>query len=434
MARLEAEMEQLQTALEDAQDERAAMALERDYLAQQQAETYAQLRRVKRRNHILESAAADRKLVELGEAVAMQEELRVAIEELQALSEELETSNAKLKAANESLDRRIGERTRSLRESEERLRTLMEGIPQLVWRAEATGKWTWASPQWSAFTGLSRGQSRGHGWLMAVHPEDRQTALAAWEKAVDMGAYDTEYRLRRNADDGYRWFQARATPMKDDAGRIVEWLGTSTDVHETRQLQARQGILVAELQHRVRNTLAVVRSIVGRTAATAPSTEALVAELEGRISALARGQSLVGTAPEKGVDLRLLIEGEIEGHVGQQDRMVLSGVAVTLRPRAAETLALAFHELATNAAKYGALSAPQGRVDVTWTIEDADLRLTWRESGVSLPGQPPVRRGFGTELITGLIPYELDARCSMEFGTDGLQCTLTIPLTTLALS
>ena len=162
---------------------------------------------------------------------------------------------------------------------------------------------------------------------------------------------------------------------------------------------------IAEMQHRVRNTLSVVRSIVRRTAEHAPSVEEFAAHLEGRIGALARGQSLVGATAGHGVDLELLINDEMLVHLAEEDRLRVAGPSVRLRAKTAETLALAFHELATNAVKFGALFAENGRVRVTWSVVDGPcLKIVWQESGTKVAALAPRRRGFGMELLGEQLP------------------------------
>ena len=146
--------------------------------------------------------------------------------------------------------------TAALEAEGERFRTLAEGIPQLVWRSRAGGQWTWASPQWSTFTGLSDEASRGHGWLDAVHPDDREGAKAAWDRAGEGGVFEADYRLRHVAGGGWRWFQTRGLPVRDATGDAIEWLGTSTDVDDgvrAREALTRSG---EELEARVRERTA----------------------------------------------------------------------------------------------------------------------------------------------------------------------------------
>ncbi|WP_139031337.1 PAS domain-containing protein, partial [Bradyrhizobium sp. ORS 375] len=177
-------------------------------------------------------------------------------------------------------------------ESEERLRTLTEGIPQLVWRSADEGRWTWSSPQWQGWTGQTADESLGLGWLEAVHPEDRSAVMASWAEALRNGGVDVEHRVRRASDGHYLWHHTRSLPVHDAGGRVIEWLGTTTDVQQLKQLQERQAIMVAELQHRTRNLIAVVRSIAQQTMAQTGPTAAFREEFNHRLEALARVQGL----------------------------------------------------------------------------------------------------------------------------------------------
>lgn len=322
-----------------------------------------------------------------------------------------------------------------LRDSERRLRTLIEGIPQLVWLAAKPGEWVWSSPQWTGYTGLSPEESRGDGWLEAVHPEDREAARDAWRMAEGLEAFEADYRIRDGSTGCYRWFQTRAAPSFDDDGRIVEWFGTSTDVDDILGLREEQRALVAELQHRVRNTLGVIRSMVRRTAETAGGTEDYAMHLEGRIDAFGRVQSAVTRAPFAGVELEHLIANELVAHAAREGEGVhLEGPPVRLKPKAAETLGLAIHELATNAVKFGALSASGGTLAVTWRVERQDdersrLVVEWKEQGLADPPSAPARRGFGTDLLERTLAYELRARARRNFEPDGVRCIIEVPLT-----
>lgn len=318
-----------------------------------------------------------------------------------------------------------------LARSEERLRLLVAGIPQLVWRAGAPAEWTWASEQWSEFTGQPEEASRGHGWLDMVHPHDRASALECWSRAAKEGGFAGDYRVYQAATDRYRWFQTRATPVRNAEGEIVEWLGTSTDVDELRTLQKRQQLLLAELQHRVRNILAMTRSVARRTLETANDVDDYASHLEGRLSAMARTQAVLTRSLGQGVDLEELVLDELEAQAAKADQYRCSGPEVALSPKAAEVLTLSIHELATNATKYGAFASPTGRVDVYWDVEEREdarwLRLCWSEHGLDL-GNVPVRPGFGTELITRRVPYELRGEGEIEMRPQGVRAAIRFPL------
>ncbi|MET4898775.1 GAF domain-containing protein [Sphingomonadaceae bacterium jetA1] len=322
----------------------------------------------------------------------------------------------------------------ALRASERRLLTLIEGIPQLVWTATRDGHWTWASPQWTAITGLTVAESLGLGWLDAVHPDDREAARLFWSDAGAFGELAMEGRLRHHQTGRYRWFKTRATPVRDDQGAIVEWFGTSTDIDTLRRLRERQETLVAELQHRVRNILTIIRSIFTRTVEGGGPLDQVADHFRGRLDSLARTQ-VVSTRTQSGrVDLENLIRDELLA-VGaiQDERLIVTGPDVTLPPYTAESIGLAIHELTTNALKYGALRYAGGRLAIRWHVEAAsdgqrELIVKWDETGVPAVPVPPVRQGFGTELIREALPYGLGARTQFEFRGGGVLCTISLPM------
>ena len=134
--------------------------------------------------------------------------------------------------------------------TEHQLRTLVEGVPHLIWRSSNRGLWTWASPQWLAYTGQTQDGSHGHGWLSAVHPDDREHTLAAWDNAIPHGAIEVEFRLQRNSDSAWIWHCTRSLPLREESGRIIEWLGSTTEIQAYKDLQARQqGLLAAAERH-----------------------------------------------------------------------------------------------------------------------------------------------------------------------------------------
>jgi two-component system CheB/CheR fusion protein len=243
--------------------------------------------------------------------------------------------------------------------------------------------------------------------------------LAGVERTIDDPATHNRYILR-------------VLPYRSTDNFIAGVVVTLVDVTPLTRAEERQRVLLAELQHRVRNTLSVVRSIARRTAETSESVEDYAMHLDGRLSAFARTQSLVTRDPGAGIDLEYLVAEELlayHAHDGEQAN--ISGPRLRLQPRAAETLGLAVHELATNAVKHGALSQPSGRVDVSWHIMDGGepphLRLDWVERGGPTVSEPQ-RRGFGTELLERVLAFELKARTSLAYEPEGLRCAIELPL------
>lgn len=432
--RLADEVEQLRTALEAAEEEATRLAEDRERL----------LRRLTAQSRDLQAADAVHR--QAGGAGASgvreeEEELRIALEEMQVLTEELEVANNSLQEANRCLDQRVAERTLELRhkndvlaETELRFRTLVEGIPQLVWRAADGGHWTWASPQWERYTGLDSRRSSGMGWLLALHPEDRPAALAAWSQATPDAPLNFHARIFHQGEDRHRHFHVRAAPVIAADGQVVEWLGTSTDVDDLLRLQERQRMLVAELQHRVRNILTVIRSVFGRTVEAGGTPDEMANHFRGRLDSLARTQVIVTQSAAGQVDLENLIRDELLS-VGAADgpSLGIEGPEVSLGPKAAESIGLAIHELTTNALKYGALRVPDGNLQIRWTVNMDDggarrLDLRWIEQGVPAIPLKPVRKGFGSELISDALPYQLGAETRLEFRGGGVRCSISVPL------
>src|SRR4051794_40784682 len=330
-------------------------------------------------------------------------------------------------------DRTEGHRTEArLRESEERFRLLATSIPQLVFRTRDDGWRTGGSPQWIEFTGLSLQESVGRGWLDATHPDDLELTQAAWSNARRSREYYVEHRVRRSANGEYRWHQTRARPLDGTGG--ADWIGTMSDIHDLRSLKDHQQVLMGELQHRTRNLLAVVQAIAVQTRRGSDSLDAFGTEFEGRLSALGRVQSLLATDHHE-VDLRELVTAELAAHAdgALNDKVRIDGPTVALPAPAAQAVGLALHELSTNAVKYGALAQPAGRLEIWWREEigggNRRIVLEWAESGVAMPqGTRPARKGYGSHLIERALTYQLGAQTRLEFGSDGVRCTVAVPL------
>jgi two-component system CheB/CheR fusion protein len=226
---------------------------------------------------------------------------------------------------------------------------------------------------------------------------------------------------------------SRWVPVLGPGGEVREWMGASTDVTEGKRAEQRQKLLLAELQRRVKNILSVVRSVTQRTIQTSSSLAAFSEHFDGRIAALARAQTIAIRTPDSGVDLAELISEEVLcGGARDGEQVTLDGPTIRLTHKAAETLALAFHELATNAVKFGALAVSGGRVAVRWRIVGEEgarrLGLTWRETVTGISEPDPTRRGFGRELIERQLPYELEAETAFDLVPDGILCTINLPL------
>jgi two-component sensor histidine kinase len=205
--------------------------------------------------------------------------------------------------------------------------------------------------------------------------------------------------------------------------------------HATHQRDQR--LVSADLQHRLRNNLALMRSVIRRSHETAESAEHFALHLEARVGALGRIQGASTTAGAAGVELEELVRTELIASAVPERRYSLQGPAVRLHTKGAELLALAAHELATNSLKFGAFAAQDGYLSVLWRVTAGQLprlHLSWIESGVTIASVAPRRRGFGQEVIECTLPYELGARTHLAFSPGGVRCEVEIPLEACAIS
>lgn len=321
-----------------------------------------------------------------------------------------------------------------LRQSEKRYRGLTEAISSVVWTAAANGAIV-EMQHWSELTGQTQNQYQGYGWLDVLHPDDRETTRATWVQAMDnRQVLDVEYRVR-NRNGRYRWYHARGAPVVDEDGSVREWIGICIDIDERKAAAARQLLLMAELDHRVRNILAAIQSMVSLTGAGVESKEEYAALLQGRIAAMARAHGLLSRQTWQGASLMEIIRDEIAPYVTSSDSVSVDGdPEFTLRPKDALDFALVIHELITNAAKYGALSVPAGRVRISWHEDQHTgmLVFTWQESS-GPPVRRPDRRGFGSRLIANVFSSSIGRSARCDFLPDGLSCLLMMPLRSASL-
>jgi two-component system CheB/CheR fusion protein len=224
----------------------------------------------------------------------------------------------------------------------------------------------------------------------------------------------------RTADD--RFYMRRTVPCKAEDGRILGIVVTFTDTTECRAFERRQDILLAELQHRVKNILASVQAIGRMTHQRSTNLADFWEAFQGRLVALATTQELLTRAETDKVSLAELVDRELSAQGARAENVQVGGPDLHLTAKAAQNLALALHELTTNAAKHGALTKTEGLVEVKWRIEGDRVRFEWIESGGPRVAKP-IRRGFGTELMEKAIPYQLRGKTILEYPPEGARCT-----------
>lgn len=264
------------------------------------------------------------------------------------------------------------------------------------------------------------------------HPADRNLMWARVARALDPkgdGRYDVEYRVKQ-PDGSWRWLSAWGLVEFEGEGaerKPVAIAGASRDLSELKQAEELQRLLGNELNHRVKNTLATVQSIVNQTLRGADDTEVARTTLNARIVALAGAHDLLTDRGWAGADLADLAARAVAPFVSGQ--IALVGPSVDVSPNQVLALSLALHELATNAAKYGALSHPEGRVELRWQVQAGRLNLSWRESGGPRV-VPPTRQGFGSRLIEHALSRDLDGKTRLEFDPEGVRCSIVAVLAT----
>ena len=218
-------------------------------------------------------------------------------------------------------------------------------------------------------------------------------------------------------------------PIRGEDGRIAGIFVQGNDVTDAALAADRQKLMIDELNHRVKNTLATVQSIAMQTARSHPDPATFAQGFQARLIALSHTHDLLTRSHWEGADLRAVLEHETEAH-GGPSRITSNGPAIALPPATALSLGMIFHELATNAAKYGALSVPDGRILVDWRVADQrnrSLEISWRETG-GPPSAPPDRKGFGTRLIERNVRHDLAGRLSMRYEAAGFSADIVIPL------
>jgi PAS domain S-box-containing protein len=353
---------------------------------------------------------------------------------------ELYRKTQQLEQLNRHLERRVAERTAeleesmdALRNSEERLRLAFEAARMGWWDYDiAADRVSW-SPSLTRIMGFAP-ESFGStlaGAAAHVHPDDREKFMALVNQGIGAdGTQTCELRFIR-ADGSVRWSLAAGQVIRNAAGAPLRFAGVDLDITERKHAEERQDVLVRELDHRAKNLLAVVQSVLRLS--KADTVREFVAALEGRIWALSRAHTLLSESRWHAVDLGRIVAEEIAPFASPQGRQVeASGPAVSLLPATAQSLALALHELVTNAVKHGGLSVPDGRVALTWRLEPGGLVVSWIESG-GPPTAPPTRRGFGTKLIDASVEHQLRGNAAFEWRETGLHCTISIPLSNLDL-
>ncbi|MFM5929280.1 MAG: PAS domain-containing protein [Novosphingobium sp.] len=316
-------------------------------------------------------------------------------------------------------------------ELQQRFEVLADSLPQMVWSTPPDGMSDYFNKQWCDFTGLPAEASFGTGWLGFLHPEDAPIAAQAWTQAVATGsAYEVRYRMRRH-DGQHRWVIARGLPLTQADGTVTRWIGTCTDIDDEVNTADALELLSQELHHRIKNIFAVVGGLVSLSSRSHPDAAEFATDLYNRILALGRAHAFIGSPGSrsdgtvhgglKGMLSELLLPYRTE----KGDQIRITGDEIAMDDRSATPLALVFHELATNSAKYGAIGSASGTVEIA--LSDGDpVQMRWIERGTTRRGEKKPG-GFGSRLIDMSIRRQLGGDYDTVWGSDSLEITMSVP-------
>lgn len=322
----------------------------------------------------------------------------------------------------------------ALAESEQQFKTLADTVPQIIFGARPDGAIDYLNRRWREFTG-AEDPLDDEPWLDFLHPDDRDRMLSTWSQSVEAEEnYKAEFRYRHHSGE-YRWMAAEVAPLRDDQGRVLRWFGSNTDIHAAKQLQAERELVARELDHRLKNVFAIIDSLIGLSARDDPQAKPYAERLRSKLTALASAHNLIWQAETQGrVTLQALLHTILKPYENDGfPRLTIRGANPEIGVRAITPLVLLFHELATNAVKYGALNSPLGkvRIDIAHTVDE--VRIDWVEN-VSQPLPAPNTsspNGFGSTLFAVVVERQLSGSFTHHLSETGFQLHLTLPPTSL---
>jgi PAS domain S-box-containing protein len=313
-----------------------------------------------------------------------------------------------------------------LAESEQRFRAMADSAPSPVWVTDERGGLEFANQAFQTLAGRSMADLRGDGWISILHPEDR--ARIAGSRAISSASRAaSSWEARFKVHGEWRWMRTASSARFDEAGVFRGYVGMAMDVTDTRRAEERQTLLINELNHRVKNTLATIQSLARQTLREGVSPRDARERLTERLLALSAAHNVLTRENWEGADLAEIAREAVRPYDDTGARIEACGPPARLAPHVALALSMALHELATNALKYGALSAPEGHVTLAWTLAPSGdaIDLAWRERG-GPPVSEPVTTGFGSRLLAGLAG-EFGAPADIRYEPAGLICRLRAP-------
>ncbi|WP_132251521.1 HWE histidine kinase domain-containing protein [Methylobacterium segetis] len=335
----------------------------------------------------------------------------------------------RLQKDRDALEQDVERRASDLRRSEDRLRFMLKAGRFGTWTLDLADRRLVASDLCKENFGRTAGDTFTYDELLAsIIPEDRARMLAAVRTSIEQQTdYDIEYAIRTPKGE-VRWLQIRGQTYYHADGSPLSMAGVSIDITERKRGEEHRALLVAELSHRVKNSMATMQSIAHQTLRSASSLDEARKTLEARLQSLSAAHDVLTRESWEGATLAEIVESALRPfQAGSGRRFKASGPEVRLSPRLALAFVMALHELATNAVKYGALSTDEGRVILNWDIVDGSaperLCLRWEELG-GPPVTPPTQKGFGTRLIERALAAELGGTAEIDYRPRGVVFTV----------
>lgn len=311
-----------------------------------------------------------------------------------------------------------------------RLLKLLDASQGFMFVTDAAGHPLAHNPRWTTMTGMRWDDYHTEGWTTAIHPDDRdRLPLNAAAPSPD-DIYDIELRVR-DARGDWRWHRMRVVAVKDRLGNIAEWIGTLRDIHEHKSESQQRELVLSEARHRLKNLMAIVETLARYSAprpGTDPGVDEFLKRFTGRLHALTAASDALLTGQRRMIEAGTVIRATLAPFMGDTaSRIHLDGPDLELPEDFGGSLAMAVHELATNAIKYGALSKLDGSVSFVWVSEPAEdgerIRFDWKERGGPAP-QVPAKEGFGSRMIRSVTARERGGGVTIDYEPDGLRCRI----------
>ena len=318
----------------------------------------------------------------------------------------------------------------ALEHSDMRFNIVSESIPDIVWSTDGNGRHDYFNRRWHEFTGIESGDTGPGTWTGLIHPDDERRVMETWAACLSTGdPYALDYRFRYR-DGSYRWLRVQAQPLRNAQDIIVRWYGTSTDIDDAKRLEAEREAVARELDHRIGNLFVLVNGLVSMSVREGGALPVVAESIRGRLRALHDAHRLIRRADAGGATMTALLRTLLRPYDDGSGRISVAGDDVQIAALAVTSVALVFHELATNAVKYGALRDDAGVLHVTLSRQGEHLAIVWKEECLS-PSPVSEGSGFGSNLLRTVIEGQLRGVAARSPTPHGLTIDISLPLSSL---